>query len=171
MEFIFNPVTSNDLDKYIKESNVFNVSEEEIKSEKIVLNTFEDEKLGSSTEKLDIAVYNNGVWSWVTTEDKVSGYNEIPLGYLLEGIEYTRVLVLVRRMSTIVLDRVKDGYSCYILCKVPDKYYFVSEDKALFGLLAKNQVYLDVDADNIKSQVQSNIVDRTEEICSKLFEV
>lgn len=171
MEFIFNKVTNDDLDKYIKESNVFNISEDEIKSEKIILNTFEDEKLGSSTEKLDIAVYNNGTWSWLDIDDKVSGYDEIPLGYLLDGVEYTRVLILIRRMSTIVLDRIKDGYSCYILCKVPEKYYFVSKDKALYGLLAKNHVFLDEDLQNIKSQVESNIIDKTEEICSKLFEV
>lgn len=170
-EFVFNKVTEEDLDRYTKDANVFNMSEDDIKKEKIILTSFEDEKLGSSRETLDIAVYNDGEWSWIDIEDKIKDYNEIPVGYVLEGIDYTRVLVLVRRMSSMLLDTKRDGYSAYILCKVGKDFDVVSlnDDKALLGLLAKSHIYLDENIDSVKQQIQTNIVERNEEICSRLF--
>ena len=170
-EFIFNKVTEEDLKTYTKEANVFNMSEDEIKKEKVVLTSFEDEKLGSSRETLDIAVYNNGKWSWLDIGDKVKDYNEIPVGYVLDGIEFTRVLILVRRMSSMILDMKRDGYSAYILCKIGKDFDMsvLDNDKALSGLLAKSHIFLDEGLDSVKQQIQTNIVDRNEEICSRLF--
>ena len=167
--FIFNKVTDEDIKRYANNSNVFNLSEKDILCEKIELVSFTDEKLGSSEEKLDLAVFSDGKWTLLDIEDKVRDYNEIPLGYLLGDTEFSRVLVIVRRMSTFIADTKKDSVSSYIFCKVPDKYKEVSKDKALFGLLAKSRVFLDESEDNIKAQIQSNIVDRNEEICSRLF--
>ena len=170
-EFVFNKVTEDDLETYTKDANVFNMSEEDIKKEKVILTSFEDEKLGSSQETLDIAVYNDGKWSWLDIADKIAGYNEIHIGYVLEGIDYTRVLVLVRRMSSMILDTKHDGFSSYILCKIGKDFDLssVSEDKALMGLLAKSHIFLDEDVDSVKQQIQTNIIDRNEEICSRLF--
>ena len=170
-EFVFNKVTKEDLETYTKDANVFNMSEEDIKKEKVILTSFEDEKLGSSQETLDIAVYNNGKWSWLDIKDKIEGYNEIPVGYVLEDIDYTRVLILVRRMSSMLLDTKRDGYSAYILCKIGKDFNLssIEEDKALMGLLAKSHIFLDEDVDSVKQQIQTNIVDRNEEICSRLF--
>lgn len=170
-EFIFNKVTEDDLNKYTKEANVFNMSEDDIKKEKIILTSFEDERLGSSKESLDIAVYNNGKWSWVDIEDKIKDYNEIPVGYLVDGLDYTRVLILIRRMSSMVLDMKRDGYNAYILCKIGDSFKNVELDKdtALLGLLAKSHICLDESIDNVKNQIQLNIVDENEKIYSRLF--
>lgn len=167
--FEFNKLKDEDLSLYLEGANVFNLPEDEILKEKVELVYFTDEKFGSSKEKLDIAVYNNEKWNVLDIDDKVEGYNEIPLGYLLSDVQFSRILVIIRRMSTMVFDRKKEGFNAYILCKVPDKYRLVSQDKALFGLLAKNQVYLDCSEDEIRKQIQSNIVDRNEEICSRLF--
>ena len=170
-EFVFNKVTENDIDKYVSNANVFNMSDEEIKREKVILSSFEDEKFGSSFEKLDIAVYNDGTWSWLDIDDKIEGYNEIPVGYLLEDIVYSRVLILVRRMSTMVLDTKRDGYNAYILCKMGKEFENVnlSEDRALLGLLAKSHIYLDEPIGSVREQIQQKIVDENEKICSRLF--
>ena len=168
-QFVFNKIGIGDVEEYASSSNVFNLSEEDILKEKIQITSFSDEKLGASEEKLDVAVFNDNQWSILDIEDKVKDYNEIPLGYLLEDRDFSRVLVLIRRMSTVLLDRKRDGYNSYVFCKVPEKYKNVSQDKALFGLLAKSHVYLDGSEEDIKSQIKSNIVDRNEEICSRLF--
>lgn len=168
-QFVFNEITNEDIENYVSISNVFNLSEEDILKEKIELASFSDERLGASEEKLDVALFYNNSWNLLDIEDKIKDYNEIPLGYILDGEVFSRVLVLIRRMSTVLVDRKKGGFNSYILCKVPDKYKSVSQDKALFGLLAKNQVYLDGSEEEIKSQIQSKIVDRNEEICSRLF--
>lgn len=170
-EFIFNKVTAEDLEKYSKEANVFNMSEEDIKKEKVILTSFDDEKLGSSKESLDVAVYNNGTWEWLDIADKIEGYNEIPIGYLLDDIEYTRVLVLIRRMSSMLLDVKKDGYNTYILCKIGKDFEGIDldNDKSLLGLMAKSHIYLDESEESVKEQIQSKIVDENERIYSRLF--
>jgi hypothetical protein len=168
-QFIFNKITEDEVEEYAESSNVFNLSEDDIMKEKVILASFSDEKFGSSEEKLDIAIFNNNAWHVIDIDEKIKGYNEIPLGYVLNGKDFSRVLVLVRRMSTFIVDRKKEGYHSYVFCKVPEKYKEVSKDKALFGLLAKNQVYLDGSEDDIKSQIQSKIVERNDEICSRLF--
>lgn len=169
-QFVFNKVTNKEAEEYASKSNVFNLSEDDIMKEKIILASFSDERFGSSEEKLDVAVFANNEWNVIDIDEMVKGYNEIPLGYVLKDRQFSRVLVLVRRMSTFIVDRKKEGYHSYVFCKVPDKYKDVSKDKALFGLLAKNQVYLDEGEDGIKSQIQSKIVERNDEICSRLFQ-
>ena len=168
-EFSFNEVSLSDIEKYANSSNVFNLSEDDILKEVITLASFHDENLGSSEEKLDLAIYNNKEWKLLDIEDKIGDNNQIPLSYLLKDISFSRVLVLIRRMSSMLLDRKQTGVSSYILCKVKDKYKDVHLDKALFGLLAKSHVYLDQSESEIKEQIQKNIFDRNEEICSRLF--
>lgn len=168
-KFEFNKITDIDLDKYVSDSNVFNMSEHDILNERIIVTSFSDETLGSAEEHLDIALFNNGKWDLLDVNDKVNTDEEITLGNLISGLEFTRVLIIIRRMSTIVLDRKKEGVNSYILCKVPEKYKDVSKDKALFGLLAKSHVYLDCTEEEIKNQIQENIFSRNEEICRRLF--
>jgi len=168
-EFIFNELTDDDIQYFVDKSKVFNVSLEEAKNEKITLLSMSDETLGASQEHLDIAIYNDNKWSILDIKDKVQDYNELPLGYLVSDKDFSRILIIVRRMSTLVLDTVKEGSNSYILCIVPDKYKGISKDKALFGLLAKNQVYLDEPEESIKSQIKSKIYDRNDEILSRLF--
>lgn len=170
VSFIFNKVTDESLEFYIKNSNVFNMTRDSIEKEKILLSSYSDESLGASEEKLDIAIYHDGEWKVQDIADKIKGYNEIPLGYILpkEG-SYSRFLIILRRMSNMLLDEVKEGYSSYIYCVCPDKYKNLEEDKALFGLLAKSKIYLDVSEEDIKRQIKENITDRNTELLAKLF--
>ena len=94
-------------------------------------------------EKLDVAVYYNGEWSILDIDDKVRGYNEIPLGYLLQGVPYEKVLVILRIMSTMLTDKVKSSVITYMYYSVSEKYRDIQYNKALFGKLAKNRVCLD----------------------------
>lgn len=171
VSFIFNKITDDDLKFYVEHSNVFNMTRDSIEREKILLSSYSDESLGASEEKLDIAVYNEGVWHIQDIASKIKGYNEIPLGYILPKEEpFTRVLIILRRLSNIVLDTVKEGYSSYIYCiTASDKYQNLEEDKALFGLLAKSKIYLDMPEDDIKRQIKENITDRNSELIAKLF--
>lgn len=143
VEFTFNPISKEYVEELESSSNIFNMTKQDIEKEKVVLASFEDEKLGSAVEKLDLAVYLDGVWCLLDIDDKIEGYNEIPIGYLVKDVSYDRIMVILRRMSTMVLDKVKEGISTYIYSKVPDKYQDVQNDKRFMGFLAKNHIYLD----------------------------
>ena len=85
-EFSFNEVSLSDIEKYANSSNVFNLSEDDILKEVITLASFHDENLGSSEEKLDLAIYNNKEWKLLDIEDKIGDNNQIPLSYLIKDI-------------------------------------------------------------------------------------
>ena len=75
-DFIFDSLTLDDLIKYTSDSSVFNVTREELKSTKIALASFSDEKLGSAVERLDVAYKVGSKWSLVDM-CKAEDYNEI----------------------------------------------------------------------------------------------
>ena len=50
-DFVFDSLTLDDLIKYTSESNVFNVTRDELKNTKIILTSCSDEKLGSAVER------------------------------------------------------------------------------------------------------------------------
>lgn len=141
-EFEFNKVTREDIDNYLKTSHVFNNVKETIEKERVALASFDDERLGSSMEKLDVAVCRNGVWEVLDIEDKISGYNEVPLGYLLSGLDYDGVLIILRKMSNMILDKCKSSITHYRYHVLSDAYKEVEEDLSLYGVLAKNHIAL-----------------------------
>lgn len=170
VSFIFNKLKSEDLSFYVDKSNVFNMKRGDIEKEKILLASYSDDTLGASEEKLDIAIYRDGVWELQDIEKKIKGYNEIPLGYILpKDSDFTRILIILRRMSNMILDSVKEGFSSYIYCVADSRYHMLEEDKALFGLLAKNRIFLDVSEEEVKQQIKENITDRNAELISRLF--
>ena len=139
--FQFNPISVNFVKGLESSSNVFNITRCNLEKEKVLLAFFEDEKLGSSAERLDVAIGMNEEWSVLDIEDKVEGYNEIPLGYILSGAEYDKVMVILRRMSNMVLDKKKEGITHYIYNILPDIY----EDlpNKFYGFLASNKICID----------------------------
>jgi hypothetical protein len=151
--FKFNPVTDEEIAEYAVSSNVFNMSKDDIEKEKIFLKSFSDEKLGSSMERLDVAVFRDDAWKLLDIEDRIEGYNEIPLGYILKDESYDKVLIILRRMSTVVLDSIKEGISTYIYFRVSDEYSSVKQNASLFGLLARNHICLD-NSEEMKEKLQ-----------------
>lgn len=141
--FEFLALTDSDIISYEESAPVFNETDDSIRKEKIILSSFHDEKLGSSVESLDVAIYINGKWQILDIEDMIDGYNEIPLGYVLGDNDYERVMVIIRRMSSMILDKEKFGVTSYVYFKMPDRYKNLETDKSLIGRLAKHQVFLD----------------------------
>lgn len=152
--FTFNPIQLEDILGYEKSSNVFNMSESDIEKERVLLASFDDEKLGSSIEKLDIAIKVGGQWELLDVEDKIKGYNEIPLGYVLKGVLYDEVMIILRRMSTMKLDRVSSGVTTYIYYKTcyADN---LANNPSLLGRLASNKIRLD--GSNESREMMKNI--------------
>ena len=141
--FEFIDLTLDDIVSYEKNSPIFNATDDSIRKEKIILTSFHDEKLGSSVESLDVALYKDGKWCILDIEDMIDGYNEIPIGYVIGDNEYERVMVIIRRMSSMVLDKEKFGATSYVYFKMPDVYRHLENDKSLIGKLAKYRVVLD----------------------------
>ena len=56
-EFIFDSLTFDDLVKYVDTSKVFNITKGEFNQVKVYLASYEDEKLGSAVERLDVAYH------------------------------------------------------------------------------------------------------------------
>lgn len=142
-EFEFNKLTLDDIANYVEKSHVFNNMKETIEAEQIVLASFEDERLGSSQEKLDVAVCREGEWEILDTDKKIQGFTEIPLGYILYGVEYDKVLVILRKMSNMVLDRCKSSITYYMYHVLSDTYKEVEDNLPLYGILAKNRIPVD----------------------------
>lgn len=153
--FTFNPISLDDVVKYAEDCKVFNSLKEDIEKEKIMLASFSDEKLGSSMEKLDLAVFSNGEWKILDIDKKIEGYNEIPLGYLISSVNYDKVMVILRRMSTMVLDKVKEGISTYIYNAIPEKYRSLNGNASMIGMLAKNRISLD-DSDEMYKRIEES---------------
>ena len=141
--FSFNPISVESVEEFSKNSRVFNMTKDNIEREKVILSSFYDEKLGSAQEKLDIALFRKGKWDILDIDERISGYNEIPLGYVVSTESYDKVMVILRRMSTMVLDKVKEGISTYIYSVVPERFRDVQDNAAMLGMLAKNQICLD----------------------------
>lgn len=158
-QFIFNPLTIKDVEELESSSNIFNMSRVDMEKEKVTLASYEDESLGSSMENLDVAVYQDGEWHLLDIESKIQGYNEVPIGYLIDGYPCSKVMIIIRMMSSLLTDKVKSSTISYIYYIVPKKYGRVSENKALFGNLAKNHICLDDTEKTMESLKKLGIYD------------
>lgn len=150
-EFKFAEVTQEQIKDFVNMSHVFNNTRGYIDSEKVILASFEDENLGDCVEKLDIAVYSHGEWILLDIEDKIREYNEIPLGYVLKDVkeDYTKVMVIIRRLSSMVLDTKREGVSAYIYNIIDDSLSSI-EDEAysiVYGILCRYNIALDMSDD------------------------
>lgn len=153
-DFVFDELQVRDVIEYANNAAIFNYTRDRIDKEKVTLVSFDDEKLGSSTEKLDLAVCDKfGYWSILDIEDDIKGYNEIPLGYVTKGIDYKFLLVVIRAMSNMVLDKVRDSVKAYMYCKVED---FLSgiEDSIFQGTLAKDRICLNGTLEEVNERVK-----------------
>lgn len=151
-KFLFNELTEEDIKKYSENSKIFNITKGELLSTKITLNSFTDETLGSANEKLDMAVKIKGQWVQVDTK-RVEEYNEIPIDFMLVGIEgYTDCLIIIRRMSNIILDKVKSNVNSYIYHIAPNKYEWVVKNPVMVGKLARYNVELQ---DNLQETLET----------------
>ena len=155
-DFVFDKISDSDIEKYAEEAKVFNYTRERIDREGVMLVSFEDEKLGSSMEKLDLAVsFDKKVWTLLDIDDIIQGYNEIPLGYVTNGVEYNYLMVIVRLMSNMVLDKVHDNYHAYIYCRVDD-YLKGIEDSYFQGKLAVDKFDLLGDYDTVIKKIEGS---------------
>lgn len=166
VDFVFNDLTDADVEKFAKEAYVFNRDKESIEKDKIILNSFSDEDLGDSVEKLDIAVkVGDKRWNLLKVNDKIEGYNEIPVGYLLSDTEYDKVLIIIRRMSNFLYDKSSTSSNSFIYSVVRDEYKDIVNHSDISGLLASKKIYLDKDfkelSEDIKQrfdEVNANII-------------
>lgn len=142
-KFIFSPLTQKDVEELDSSSNIFNMVREDVEHEKVILASYDDENLGSSVEHLDVAVYRDNQWHILDIESKMQDFNEIPLGYLIHDEECSKVMVIIRLMSSLLTDKVKSNIISYVYYIVPKKYGSIKDNKALFGNLAKNHICLD----------------------------
>lgn len=161
--FSFNPISVEFIENISKDSKVFNMTKDKIEAEKILLTSFYDEKLGASEEKLDIAIYKDGRWEILDIEEKIEGFNEIPLGYLISSVTYDKVIVVIRRLSTMLLDTKKDGLTTYIYNVISNKYKSINDNPKLLGMLARYGICLD-DSDEMYKKLER--YDTTNEIRS-----
>src|SRR5574344_1920746 len=141
-EFTFKDLTVEDVQRYFENANIFNLTQRDINKEQIMLASFSDEKLGSSVERLDVAVRHQGKWKVLNT-DNIREYNVIPMEFVLNNVEYDMVLVVIRRMSNMLFDKTSANLTYYAYYKVEDKYRYIKDNKGLLGWLAKNRVCLD----------------------------
>lgn len=157
VDFVFDELTESDVNAYAEKAYVFNRYKKQIEIDKIILNSFSDERYGDSKEKLDVAVKNgSGRWNLLNISDKIESYNEIPLGYILSGVEYDKVLVIVRRMSSLIFDKSNVSSSSYIYSVIGDEYKNISNYPEVSGLLASNKIYLDKGFE----ELSKDIIDR-----------
>ena len=140
--FIFKELSKEDLAEYAKSAKVFNYKREDIENEEVVLVSFYDEKFGSSKEDLCIAVSLNGSDFELVKKDFYADSDYVRLSDVLRGIEYDKVMVIVRRMSNMILDKVRSSASCYIYSVLHDDFKNCVISINIVGILAKNVVYL-----------------------------
>lgn len=140
--FVFKELSKDDLLEYEKSAKVFNVKREDIENEEISLVSFFDDKFGSSKEDLCIAVSLNGSNFELVRKDFYSDYDYVKLLDVLDGVKYDRVLVIIRRMSNMIFDKVRSSVSCYIYSIINKDFENCVIPKNIVGVLAKNVVYL-----------------------------
>lgn len=153
---IFNTLSSDEIERYLKNSDVFNVSKETLLNTEIPLYSFEDEKLGYSREKIDIVIIKDNRWKLLNC-DKYDEYNIIPLSYALNNTEYDSVLIVIRRMSNMILDTVNGNVTSTIYNVMPNKYKKLETMPTLSVTLAKNKIYVNTENTNeIIERIDSN---------------
>lgn len=160
--FVFNSITDEELADMSKNAKVFNLTEDSIKSEKVILASVDDEQWGSAVERLDIAVWDkkNSVWKLLDIHDKIEGYNEIPLGYVFEGQAFSRVLVIIRRMSSFLMDKSTYGQTVYIYSVVSDSFKDLVKDPVFLGRMAQSRIYLDGTPRQVYRQIRNTFTDK-----------
>lgn len=142
-DFIFDSLDIKEVKNLAEKSSIFNYTRKRIDKEKVILISFDDEKLGSSMERLDFAVSDDFEnWEILDVEDRIKGYNEIPLGYVTDKMDYKYLLVIIRSMSNMIMDKVKSRITNYIYCVVDDKLSGIEDINPIQGLLAKNKIKL-----------------------------
>lgn len=152
----FSPIKQKELENYASSAYVFNTSRENILKEVIRTASFSDERLGSSDEDVTVAIATNkGKWRVLPLTNH-SG--EIVLQDVLENKRFSKVLVIVRRMSSMVLDKVKSNFSCYILSSVHKDFAKIDIPKyaSIKGELAKNRIYLNIPFKEVKIRLANN---------------
>lgn len=158
-DFVFDSLTLDDLVKYTHDSNVFNVTRDDLKNTKITLASFSDEKLGSAIERLDVAYKVGSKWSLVDM-CKADDFNEVPLEWLIGDISsVSDCLVIIRRMSNMLLDRNKYSMSKYIYHVVDDKYKYITENPMIVGKLSRYGVLIDGGVEDIISNIEKSVKD------------
>lgn len=139
---------------------IFNITRSLLLKEKVELISFEDERLGSSKEILHIFIRKGGeeIWDSLDIKDKIEGYNEIPLGYILGDIDdYSDVMVYIQRESSVLLDRVSKGATVYSYHIVSDKYERLCSDMSIVGALASKSITLEDDIDKTYNQIREKM--------------
>ena len=168
-EFMFNPISVEEVVKYVATSKVFNNVKESIEREKISLASFSDEAFGAAKEKLDVAVFHDGRWKVLEIDGLIEGFNEIPLGYVVGALEYDKVLIILRRMSTMMFDKNKEGISTYMYNVIEMKYKGLEENIALYGILAKNGMCF-TDLESLERDVEKVSSERDKKVITDWVE-
>ena len=156
-DFAFNDISSVDLGRFVNNSKVFNTTRDKLGKEVIFTTFFEDDRLGSSIERVDIAVYNNGNWSLLDFDyvSKFLSDGSVSLSAILAGYSYDRVLVITRRMSNLIIDKVSFNEDSFILSIVSSGFEGVVNSGSLIGKLAKLRIYLNGTLDDVISSIKN----------------
>lgn len=154
----FNDITKDELTKYNNKAFVFNMCLEEMKKINVIENKFTTEDLGESAEHIDIFIdlidkdithirdfLNMGSFFIKETDSDSGIYNVGGMVELLESnkINFKGILVIVRAMSSFLLDRKDSSETCMYYSKCSKEIYDILENTpSLSGLLAKQKVRL-----------------------------
>ena len=87
-DFVFKELTKEDLNSFIETAYIFNRDRDFIERDKVTLNSFSDETLGDSVEKLDVAVKKGEEdWRLLDIEDKIEKSADLRDWYPLREIK------------------------------------------------------------------------------------
>jgi len=152
-KFIFEEI--KDVHPFLDEAYVFNALKRDIEKEVFTLVSFEDDRLGSSKEKLDIAIQgNNGEYTLCKSDVLTNtDYNEIPLSFFITGKPYKSVLVISRMMSNMLLDKVNHSSHSVVYVPVHSDFKDISKFKGVQGKFAKCGIYLNVPKEEVEKSI------------------
>lgn len=152
-KFIFEDI--KDIHPFLEEAYVFNALKKDIEKEVFTLVSFEDERLGSSKEKLDIAIQgNNGEYTLCKSDVLTNtDYNEIPLSFFITGKPYKSVLVISRMMSNMLLDKVNHSSHSVVYVPVHSDFKDIDKYKGIQGKFAKCGIYLNMPKEEVEKSI------------------
>ena len=79
----------------------------------------------------------------------------VSLSAILAGYSYDRVLVITRRMSNLIIDKVSFNEDSFILSIVSSGFEGVVNSGSLIGKLAKLRIYLNGTLDDVISSIKN----------------
>lgn len=152
-KFIFKKLTKDDIGKYIENARIFNMTKEDMLHEQIVLQSFDDDVLGSSREKMDIIALQKNSREWEILDLDIDEFNLIPICSVLDIDKYEKLVIVIRKMSDMLMDKIQGRYDSYMYNIVDDKFNKLHEYPVLCGKLARYKIDLNKPMNEVKDDI------------------